>query len=190
MAAEPSYEDDDYAHEDHTDPNFDDCCTMWPDGGPMPHEKAELEFVYFTGSDMGANIQGYNPDAGMLRAEAAREEARRPTSNDPINLTQDSLNVVVKQVRLLLGRPVGYVQSVIDTFGILGIRSCHALFSALENTRCDRILPTAFTRRFEATSHGLVLCHKQLSFFRCASMYMSGQWEYDYEYFQRMIKWE
>ena len=77
VASEPSYEDDDYAHVDHTDPKFDDCRDMWPnsssDGGPMPHEKAELEFVYFTGSDMGANIQGNNPDAGMIRAKAARE---------------------------------------------------------------------------------------------------------------------
>ena len=96
MASEPSYEDDDYAHEDHTDPKFDDCRAMWADGGPMPHEKVEFEFVYFTGSNMGANIQGYNPDARIIRVEAAREEARRPTSNAPSNLTQDSLSVVVK----------------------------------------------------------------------------------------------
>ena len=126
----------------------------------------------------------------MIRAEAAREEARRPTSNTPSNLTQESLSVVVKQVCLLLGKPEGYVQSVIDTFGRIGIRSCHALFCALENTRCECILSAAFTRRFEASSCGLVLCHKQLSFFRCASMYMNGRWEYDHEYFQRMIEWE
>ena len=87
VASEPLYEDYDYAHEDHTDSKFDDCCAMWPDSGPMSHKKAELEFVYFTGSDMDANIQGYNPDAGMIRAEAAREEARRPTSNTSSNLT-------------------------------------------------------------------------------------------------------
>ena len=88
----------------------------------MAHEKVELEFVYFTGSNMGANIQGYNPDARMLRAEAAREEARRLTSNVPSNLTQYSLNVVVKRVCLLLGKPEEYVQSVIDTFGRIRIR--------------------------------------------------------------------
>ena len=58
VATEPLYEDDDYAHEDHTDSKFDDCRAMWPGGGPMPHEKAELEIVYFTGSNSGANIQG------------------------------------------------------------------------------------------------------------------------------------
>ena len=56
MAVEPTYEDNDYIHEDHNDPKFDDCRAMWPLGGPIAHEKAELEFMYFTGSDMGANI--------------------------------------------------------------------------------------------------------------------------------------
>ena len=53
---------------------------------------------------MGANIQGYNPDAGLVRPEAACEEARRLTSNTPSNLTQESLEVVVKRVYLLLGK--------------------------------------------------------------------------------------
>ena len=109
VSIEPTYEDDDYIHEDHNDSTFDGCRAIWPRGGPMAHEKAELEFVYFTGSDMGANIQDYNPDAGLVRPEAAREETRRPTSNTPSNLTQDSLNVVVKRVHLLLGKPKEYV---------------------------------------------------------------------------------
>ena len=99
------YEDDAYFHVNHNDPIFDDCRAMWPGGGPMPHEKAELEVVYFTGSDFVANIQGYNPDAGIVRPEATREMARRPTSNAPSNLTQDSLKVVVKRVCLLLHKP-------------------------------------------------------------------------------------
>ena len=190
VAVEPTYEDDDYIHEDHQDLKFDDCRTMRPGGGPIPHEKAELEFIYFTGSDMGANIQGYNPDAVIVRPEAAREEARRPTSNAPSDLTQDSLKVVVNRVCLLLNKPDGYFQSVIDTFGRIGIRCCHALYYALTDTCDDRNQAEAFTRRFEESSHGLVLCHKQLSFFRCASMYMHGKWEYNHEYFQRMIEWE
>ena len=32
----------------------------------MVHEKVELEFVCFTGSNMGANIQGYNPDVQLF----------------------------------------------------------------------------------------------------------------------------
>ena len=98
--------------------------------------------------------------------------------------------MVVKRVCLLLGKPEGYVQSIIDTFGRIGIRSCHVLFSALKDTRCDRAQSEAFTNRFEASSRGIVLYHQQLSFFRYALMYMTGQWEYDHEYFQRMIEWE
>ena len=156
----------------------------------MPHEKAEVEVVYFSGSDFGGNIQGYNPDTGIIYPEVAREMTRRPTSNAPSNVTQDSLQVVVKRVSLLLNKPEGYTQTVIDTFGRIGIRSCHALYSVLANTRDNWDRATAFTRRFEGASRGLILCHKQLSFFRCASMYMSGRWEYDHEYFQRMIERE
>ena len=32
----------------------------------MPHEKEELEVVYFTGSDWRDNIQGYNPSARII----------------------------------------------------------------------------------------------------------------------------
>ena len=192
VATESTHEDDDYDHEDSNNPKCDDCRSMWVYGGPMAHKKAKLEFVYFTGSNMGAsaNIQGYNLDAGMVRPEAAREETRRLTSNAPSNLTQGSLNVVAKQVCLLLRKPEEYVQSIIDTFGRTGIRCCHALFPALVYTQCDRAWSTMFTNQFEASSPGLVLCHKQLSFFRCASMYMNGRWEYDHKYFQRRIEWE
>ena len=109
---------------------------------------------------MGANIQGYNPDTDMIRTEAAREETKRPTSNTPSNLTQENLSVVVKRVCLLLGKSEGYVQSVIDTFERIGIRSCHALFSALEDTRYDCAYSEAFTNRFEASSCDIVPCHK------------------------------
>ena len=121
VTVEPTCADDDYIHVNHTDPKFDNCRAGWPGGGPMPHEKGEMEVVYFTGSDFGGKIQGYNPDAGIVRPEVAREMARRPTSNAPSNLTQDSLKVVVNRVCLLLYKPEGYTQSVMDTFGRIGI---------------------------------------------------------------------
>ena len=39
VAVETTYDDDDCVFVDHTNPIFDDCHNMWPDGGPMPHEK-------------------------------------------------------------------------------------------------------------------------------------------------------
>ena len=107
--------------------------------------------------------------------------ARRPTSNAPSNVTPDSLQVVVKRVSLLLNKPEGYTPTVIDTFGRIGICSCHALYLVLADT-CDNWDQAArFTTWFEGASDGLILCHKQLSFFRYASMYMNGRWEYDHE---------
>ena len=58
---------------------------------------------------MGANIQGYNPDAGIVRPEAAREEARRPTLNALNNLTQDSLKVVDSYQVIQLCMPSAYM---------------------------------------------------------------------------------
>ena len=72
VAAEPRYGDDDYIPIDHTDPIFEDCHNMWCDGGPMPHEKMEIECVYFTGSNFSGNNLGYNPDAGIVYLEVTR----------------------------------------------------------------------------------------------------------------------
>ena len=52
---EPSYEEDDYDFVNHNDEGFEDVYNMWCDGGPMPHEKAELEFEFFTSSDFPKN---------------------------------------------------------------------------------------------------------------------------------------
>ena len=42
-------------------------------------------------------------------------------------------------------------------------------------------------KRFKKVSWGLHLSHKERSFFRWESMYMNGTWNYNHEYFQRMI---
>ena len=57
---EPSYEDEDYDFIDHNDEQFKPIYNMWCDGGPMPHEKTELEGEFFTGSDFPGNICGFN----------------------------------------------------------------------------------------------------------------------------------
>ena len=48
-------------------------------------------------------------------------------------------------------------------------------------------LVEAFMKQFKKVSGGLHLSHKEGSFFRCASMYIDGRWNYDHEYFQIMI---
>ena len=53
--------------------------------------------------------------------EVACEMAQRPTSNAPGNDTKDSLGVVVRSVGLLLKKPEGYVQPVLDTLHRIGI---------------------------------------------------------------------
>ena len=104
VAKEPTYEEDDYVRVDQTNPRFDNIEKQKPDGGPMPHKKMELEGVYFTGSDFTGNTLGFNPDAGIVYLETAREMARRPMSNAPSNRSLASLQVVVKRVSLLLNK--------------------------------------------------------------------------------------
>ena len=55
--------------------------------------------------------------AGIV--EAAREEARSPTSNTPSNLTEESLEVVVKRVCLLSGTPNEVYDSSADLLLLL-----------------------------------------------------------------------
>ena len=52
---------------------------MWCDGGPMAHEKAELEGEFFTGSGFHRNICGYNPNPKKIYPAVLREKKRRPT---------------------------------------------------------------------------------------------------------------
>ena len=77
---------------------------------------------------------------------------------------------------------------ILDTFGKMGINNNHDLYVVLHNTRDSKELAEAFKKRFEEACGGFILCHKQGSFYQCASMYMDGRWEYDHEYFQQMIK--
>ena len=75
----------------------------------MPHEKLELEIVYFSVSNFSDNNMGFNMDPGRISPEIARERARRPTSNAPATTTEVNLEVIVRRVALLLNKPEGYV---------------------------------------------------------------------------------
>ena len=70
---------------------------MWCDydGGPMAHEKAEIEMEYFTGSDFHGNMYGYNPYPERVHASMSREMKRRPLSNAPSNESKESLELLV-----------------------------------------------------------------------------------------------
>ena len=72
VAAEPTYADDEYDHVNHTNARFNGCRALWPGGGPMPHEKGEVEVFYFTGSNFGGNNLGFNMNPGRERPEVAR----------------------------------------------------------------------------------------------------------------------
>ena len=65
------------------------------DGGPMAHEKAEIEMEYFTGSDFLGNICGYNHYPVRVHASVSREMKRRPMSNAPNNESKESIEVAV-----------------------------------------------------------------------------------------------
>ena len=127
---------------------------------------------------------------GRIYPEMAREIGRRPTSNAPSNNTNVSLGVVVRRVALLLNKPEGYVQPVLDTFDRIGIRSCDTLDSTLSRTLNDRQQTERFTVWFEGASDGLRLSFQELQYYRCCSMFMNIRWNHNHEYFQRMIEWE
>ena len=78
---EPSYKDDDYDFINYNDEQLKCIYNMWCDGGPMAHEKAELEFEFFTGSDFPGNVCGYNPNPERVHQAVSREKKRRPTQS-------------------------------------------------------------------------------------------------------------
>jgi len=70
---EPSYDDDDCNHINHTDPIYEEIYNMWRGvDGLMPYEKMELEAEFFTGSDFPGNIHEYNPNPGNVYPVVAR----------------------------------------------------------------------------------------------------------------------
>ena len=150
----------------------------------MPHEKAEEEQVYMTGSDSNGNTHGFNMNPERIYPEVAREIARRPTSTAPGNNTNVSLGVVVRRVALLLNKPEGYVQPVLHTFDLIGIRSCDTLDSTLSRTLNDQQQTDRFTTLFEgASADGLNLSFQELQYYRSCSKFMNIRWNHDHEYF-------
>ena len=113
---EPSYEDGDYDFIDHNDERFKPIYNMRCDGGPMPHEQAELEGEFFTGSDFPGNICGFNPNPEKVHPIVLGGKKRRPTSNALDIESKESLKVVVQRVSELLTKEQSHVEL------------CHALY--------------------------------------------------------------
>ena len=132
---EPSYEDDDYDSINHNDECFKPIYNMWCDGSPMPHEKAELEGEFFTGSDFPGNICGFNPNLERVYATVLREKKKRPTSNAPDNESKESLEVVVQRGCELLIKGQSHTELVLESFVKMNINSNHDLYTTLNNTR-------------------------------------------------------
>ena len=89
---------------------------MWYDGRPMPHEKAELEGEFFTGSDFQGNICGFNPNPEIVHPAVLREKKRRPTSNALDSESKESLEVVLRRVSELLTKGQSCVELVLESF--------------------------------------------------------------------------
>ena len=70
----------------------------------------------------------------------------------------------------------------------MGIVNNNDLHITLSRQRDDLESESRFVNQFMKASGSFVLCHKQVSFFRCASIYMNEQWRYDHKYFQQMIE--
>ena len=122
VTVEPTYEEDNYDHISHTHPIFEEVQTGWPrHGGLMPQKKVEVKQPCFTGSECNSIVHGFNMNPNKVYPEVAREMARRPTSKAPGNNTKESLGVVVRRVGLLLNKPEGYTQPVLDTLDRISI---------------------------------------------------------------------
>lgn len=175
LKTELSYEDEDYKHIDHKDPKFDDVYGIWRGAHLMISKKIELEAKLFTGSDYQGNIHGYNPNPGKIYPEQAREMKKGSTLNAPNNLSSESLVVLAKRASELMDnnrsvRP--YTTMLLKTYSKMGIVSNNDLYVILNKTRDDLELKAIFMNQFKEISGGFVLSYKQVSFFRCASMYM------------------
>ena len=70
----------------------------------------------------------------------------------------------------------------------MGIVNNNDLNITLKRTRNDVDLEANFVDQFNDESGGFGMCPRQVSFFRSAAKHMNERWQYDHEYFQRMIE--
>ena len=178
VETEPYYKDDRYKWIDHKDIIYDGIYKLWCGvAGPMPNEKLELEAMFFTASDFPGNNCGYNLNPGRVHPAVTREMKRRPTSTAPSNRSTESLEVTVKRVSDLLDNDQAHTAMVLKNLSKMNIKCNNDLYVAVNNIRDSPERAASFVKRFKDASQGFNLPYKEVSFLRCASMYMDGIWE-------------
>ena len=195
-ANEPSYEDDNYVYIDHRHCTYHDICDRWCHAmrsrhPPMMLDKMDLEMVFSTSSNYRGNNHGFDMNPGRIYPERAQEISRRPTSNAPNNLSEESLVVSTKRASELIqnvGTIRPFARILVRTYKKMGILSNHDLFLTLRATRDNEDLEDQFVNQFNEASDRYGITDLQVCFFKNTAMYMTMQWSYDQEYFQRMIE--
>ena len=180
LANEPSYEDDDYVYINHRDSTYHDIYDRWRRAvrsrhPPMPSDRMDLEMVFFTASDYGGNIHGFDMNPGTFCPERARELARRLTSNAPNNLSAESLIMSAKRASERLVQNVGdirpFAKMLLRTYQRMNIVSNHDLFLTLCPTRDNKELEGSCIRQFSAASKmSYHLSSLEVCFFRNTAM--------------------
>ena len=100
---------------------------------------------------------------------------RRPTSTAPSNKSTESLEVTVKRVSELLDKNQVHTLMVLKSLGKMKFKCNNDLYVALSNTRDSPERAVVFMKQFEDASGGFSLSYKEISFYRCASMYIDGR---------------
>ena len=134
---------------------------------PMMSDRMDLKTVFFASSDYQGNNHGFNMNPGRIYPEQAQEIARRPTSNAPKNLSEESLVMSAKRASELMqnvGTIRPFARMLVKIYKRMGISSNHDLHFTLRGTRDNKDLEDQFVNQFNAA------------------------WSCDHEYFQRMIE--
>ena len=192
-----TYEDGNYTYIIHHLPIYSDIYDQWNNAdrgghGPTLTEKMDLELEFFTGSKCRGIIYGFNMNPTAIHPESVREIARRPSSDTPTNFDIESLEVSVKRTSELL-RTVGtinkFAQVALQTLERMGIEHNHDLNLTLRQITRDASTKQKFIRLFSTHSgRGYILSDLEVFFLRKTAHYMTHRYDYDHEYFQRMIE--
>ena len=81
-----------------------------------------------------------------------------------------------------------FARMLVKIYRKMGIMSNNDLHLILYRTRDDPDLEVRFVNEFDEASGGYGITHKRVCFLGSTVMYMNMWWNYDHEYFQRMIK--